>query len=72
MQQIKANQPGICMGWNMKWNEVAQAVNTDIDYRQTFNISRTKFQNLNVSRLVLQLFLPNALKPSIKSTRIKM
>ena len=72
MQQIKANQPGIYMGWNMKWYEVTQAVNTDLNYRQTFNISRTKFQNFNISRLVLQLFLPNALKPSIKSTRMKM
>ena len=40
-------------------------------YRQTSNISHTKFQNLNVSRLVLQLSLPNLLKPGVKS-RIKM
>ena len=38
-------------------------------YRQ--NIKRTKSQNLNVSRLVLQLSLPNTLKPRVKS-RMKM
>ena len=35
------------------------------DYRQTSNISRTKTQNLNVFRLVLQLSLPNALKQAM-------
>ena len=40
-------------------------------YHQTTNIRRTKFQNFNVSRLVLQLLLPNSLKPGIKS-RMKM
>ena len=29
-----------------------------LSYRQTSNIRRTRFQNLNVSRLVLQLFCP--------------
>ena len=33
---------------------------------QTSDISRTKFQNVNVSRLVLQLYLPNPLKPGVK------
>ena len=37
----------------------------------TSNIRCTKSQNLNVSRFVLQLSLPNSLKPSVKS-RIKM
>ena len=32
-------------------------------YRQTSNIRRTKSQNLNISRLVLQSSLPNPLKP---------
>ena len=36
-------------------------------YRQTSNMSPTKSQNLNVSRLVLQLSLPNPLNPGIKS-----
>ena len=40
-------------------------------YIEISNISRTKSQNLNESRLVLQLSLPNPLKPVIKS-RMKM
>ena len=36
-------------------------------YRQISNISRTKSQYWNVSRLVLQLSLPNPLKPGVKS-----
>ena len=39
--------------------------------RQTSNISATKYQNFNVSRLFLQLTLPNPLKPGFKS-RMKM
>ena len=35
-------------------------------YRQISNISRTKSQNLTVSCLVLQLSLPNLLKPCVK------
>ena len=40
-------------------------------YRQMSNISRTKVQNLNVSRFVVQLYLPNPLKPGVES-RMKM
>ena len=40
-------------------------------YRQISNLSRTKSQKLNVFRLVLQLFVPNAMKPGVKS-RMKM
>ena len=40
-------------------------------YRQISNISSTKSQNLNVYRLVLQMPLPNPLKPGVK-TRMKM
>ena len=36
-------------------------------YRQISNISRTKSQNFNVSRLILQLPLPNPFKPGVKS-----
>ena len=36
-------------------------------YRENSNISRTKSQNLNVSRLVLPLSVPNPLKPDVKS-----
>ena len=46
----------------------AQAVRMDIGtYRKVSNIRRTKCQNLNDSRLVLQLSIPNPLKPSVKS-----
>ena len=40
-------------------------------YRKTSNISRTKSQNLNDSRLILQFSLPHPLKPGVKS-RMKM
>ena len=36
-------------------------------YRKVSNIRRTKCQNLNDSRLVLQLSVPNPLTPSVKS-----
>ena len=35
-------------------------------YRKISNIRRTEFQNLNASHLVLQLSLPNLLKPGVK------
>ena len=37
-------------------------------YRKTSSISHTKSQNLTVSRVVLQLSLPNPLKPGVKSS----
>ena len=40
-------------------------------YRKISNTSRTKSQTLNVSRLVLQLSLPNPMKPGVK-LRMKM
>ena len=40
-------------------------------YHKTPCISCTKSQYLNISRLVLQLSLPNALKPGVKSS-VKM
>ena len=40
-------------------------------YRQFSNISRTQSPNINLSRLVLQLSLPNPLKPGAK-LRMKM
>ena len=42
--------------WMAKWS-----------YSKTCNMRRTKSQNINVSRLVLQLTLPNPLKPGVKS-----
>ena len=44
---------------------------TKSTYRQVSNISRTKSQHLKDSRTVLQLSLPNPLKPDVKS-RMKM
>ena len=43
-------------------------------YRRTSNIRCTKYQDLNVSRLVLQLSLPNPFKPDITyiTSRVKM
>ena len=41
------------------------------NYRQFSNISRTQSQNINVSRLVLQLSSPIPLKPGVK-LRMKM
>ena len=38
-------------------------------YCQTFNIRCTKSQNLNISRLVLQLSLPNPFKPGVNRSR---
>ena len=43
----------------------------EYDVREISNIRRNKSQNLNDSRLVLQLPLPNPLKPGVKS-RMKM
>ena len=40
-------------------------------YRQLSNIRRTQSQNINGSRLVLQLSLPNPLKPGV-NLRMKM
>ena len=45
--------------------------NHNIDYRQFSNIRCTQSQNINVSRLVLQLSSPNPLKPGVK-LRMKM
>ena len=41
------------------------------NYRKVSNIRRTKSQNLNISRLGLQLSLRNILKPGVK-WRMKM
>ena len=44
---------------------------TRYKYRQILIMRLVKFQNLNVSRLVLELSLPNPLKPGVRS-RMKM
>ena len=66
--ELKAEGQPMCY-WSVfgDWFSVAFF----IVYHQTSNISHTKSQNLNVSRLVLQLSLPNPLKPGVKS-RMKM
>ena len=43
----------------------------NIPYRKVSNIRRTQNQNLNDSRLNMQLPLPNPFKPGVKS-RMKM
>ena len=52
-----------------KWLPIKVA--TPANYREVSNIRRTKSQNLNASRLILQLSLPNPLKPGVKM-RMKM
>ena len=47
--------------------EIPQPCNMPSKYCKISNIGHTKFQNLNVSRLVLELSLPNPMKPGIKS-----
>ena len=42
------------------------ALRTWQNYRKTSCISRNKSQNLNVSRIVLQLSLPNPLKAGVE------
>ena len=42
-------------------------ISLKITYRKVSNIRRSICQNLNDSRLVLQLSVPNPLKPSVKS-----
>ena len=52
-------------------HSVHHSIGMKIWHCETANINHTKSQNLNISRLVLQLFLPNPLKPGVKS-RMKM
>ena len=47
--------------------EMLATTGRDLRYRQISKIRHTNFQDLNVSRLVLQLYLPNPLKPDVKS-----
>ena len=51
----------------MWWWEVGM----DNKYRKIYNIRGTESPNLNDSRLVVQLSLPNPMKPGVKS-RMKM
>ena len=60
----------LCLIDCMKYNWIMQRYSFS-KYRQTSNVSRTKFQNLNVYHLVSQLSSPNPSKPCVKS-RMKM
>ena len=61
---------GIMLLWSglnvFRWDQLIDSV-----YRQFSNISGTQSQNINVSRLVLPLSLPNPLQPGVK-LRVKM
>ena len=53
---------------------MSDVVGTEVsltNYRKVSNIRRTKTENLNASRLILLLSLPNPLKPGIE-LRMKM
>ena len=58
----------------VEWNLLIRAhyyTKLHLTYHKTSSISRTESQNLNVSHIVLQLSLPNPLKPNVK-LRMKM
>ena len=50
------------------YNLLKEAPESRNQYRKTSCINRTKSQHSNVSRLVLQLSLPNPMKPDVKSS----
>ena len=60
-------QPTSILVWY--WFQILAHLNGTVwgkqTYRQISNIRYTKFQNWNVSRPVLQLYLPNLLKPGV-------
>ena len=69
---IKHAATQICLpGITSTWLKIWACLNVEPclllkNYHKISNIRRTKFQNLNVSHLVLQLSLPNPLKPGVK------
>ena len=65
-----------CLGLNVLRYHGAHVISllctrSDNTYRKVSNIRPTKSQNLNASRLILWLSLPNLLKPGVK-LRMKM
>ena len=62
---------GLSVVASHRWQHTAKWACVAAYYRQVSNIRCTKSQNLNVSRLVVQLSLSNPLKPGVKS-RMKM
>ena len=63
--------PWLLITWTCQQPLILEAILHITIYHKVSNISRTKCQNLNVSRLGLQLSLRNILKQSIK-WRMKM
>ena len=58
---------GICELRILPRKNIDHTMNTSgTPYHQISNIMRTKYQNSNVSRLVLQLSLPNPLKTGVQ------
>ena len=71
---IITQEPPSLMWLTQHWSMDKQSyllIYEERNYRKISNIRRTKSQNLIVSRLVLQLCLPNPTKPCVKS-RMKM
>ena len=60
-----------CHLYNRYFPRHTQVLTNSVVIRKTSSISRTKYQNLNVSHIVLQLSLPNPLKPNVQ-LRMKM
>ena len=60
VKQVEANMAGIV-------GHLAMTVTAILHYSNISNRRRTKSPNWNVSRLVLQLSLPNPMKPCVKS-----
>ena len=58
-----------CISFKILVEFVCQTI--QLTYCKLSNISHTKSPNLNVSPIVLQLSLPNPMKPAVKS-RMKM
>ena len=61
LELIPASERGSC-------NRNVVVLNRNFTNRQSSNTRHTKYQNLNVSRLIFQLSLFNPLKPGLKST----
>ena len=53
--------------WPCRVNGTLFSMRENFNYREISNISRTKSQNINVSHLVLQLSLPNPMKPGVRN-----
>ena len=68
--EVQFTEWNFSIGNEISFRYIPQAVHENM-YRKVSNIRRTKFQNLRVSRSVLQLSWPNLLKPCIK-WRMKM